>query len=224
MIQMEIGFNILYLLTIYTLVIFMFRKHRSDKFTSRPGAAAFLWAFLLLAIGDTGHVGFRVFAYAKGGLENNELLVGLGALATAVTITIFYMLLVEVWRRETGKQRNWIFWSVVAITIARFVFMSLDGNDWGQVLPPYKYSLIRNAFLTVMGLVVVVLYLRSGLRNKDRFLISVAIAVICSFAFYIPVILFVQKVPMIGMLMIPKTIAYVLMAIFGYNQLFNRKP
>ena len=30
MIQMEIGFNILYLLTIYLLVILMFRKHRSE--------------------------------------------------------------------------------------------------------------------------------------------------------------------------------------------------
>ena len=128
-----------------------------NKFTSRPGAAAFLWAFLLLAIGDTGHVGFRVLAYAKGGLENNELLVGLGALATAVTITIFYVLLVDVWRREAKSPQKLIFWIVVVIAVARFVFMSLDGNDWGQVVPPYKYSMIRNAFLTVMGLVTVVI-------------------------------------------------------------------
>jgi hypothetical protein len=27
------------------------------------------WAFFLLALGDTGHVGFRVAAYALGGME-----------------------------------------------------------------------------------------------------------------------------------------------------------
>lgn len=220
MIQMEIGFNIIYLLTIYLLVILMFRKHGKDDYSNRPGAKAFIWAFLLLAIGDTGHVGFRVLAYANGGLENNEVLVGLGALATAITITIFYLLMVEVWRKETAKDRNWIFWLVVLITLSRFVFMSLNGNDWGQVIPPYEFSLIRNVFLTAMGIIVMILFLDAGLRKNDRFLISTAIAVICSFAFYIPVILFVQKVPMIGMLMIPKTIAYVLIAIVGYNQLF----
>jgi hypothetical protein len=33
-----------------------------------------------------------------------------------------------------------------------------------------------------------------------------------SFAFYIPVILFVQRIPKLGMLMIPKTCAYLAMA------------
>jgi hypothetical protein len=46
-----------------------------------------IWAFALLALGDTGHVGFRVVAYALGGLEAHAGLVGLGALSTAYTVT-----------------------------------------------------------------------------------------------------------------------------------------
>lgn len=223
MIQMEIGFNILYLLTIYLLVVLMLRKYRSDDYINQAGSGVFLLAFLLLALGDTGHVGFRLLAYAMGGLENNEVLVGLGALATAVTITIFYVLLVEVWRRKTDSPMNWIFWSVLFFGIARLIVMSVKGNQWGQVVPPYDFSLMRNAFLTVMGLVVLIVYFIAGIKNKDCFFGRTAIAVFFSFAFYIPVVLFVQKVPMIGMLMIPKTIAYVYMAIVGYQFLFIRK-
>ncbi len=222
MIQMEIGFNILYLLGIYLLVFLMFRKHRSELYISKPGAEIFLLAFLLLAIGDTGHVGFRLIAYANGGLENNQVLVGLGALATAITITVFYVLLIEVWRRKTNAPKNWIFWSVLFLGIARLIIMTVKGNQWGQVVPPYDFSLMRNAFLTLMGIVVLIVYLITGMRNKDCYFGRMAIAIFFSFAFYIPVILFVQKVPMIGMLMIPKTIAYVYMAIVGYQFLFKK--
>ena len=95
MIQMEIGFNVVYLLSIYLIVGLMFHRNRSEIYINQPGSVPFLWAFFLLMLGDTGHVGFRLLAFASGGLEQNEVLVGLGALATAVTITIFYMLMLE---------------------------------------------------------------------------------------------------------------------------------
>ncbi len=38
-----------------------------------------------------------------------------------------------------------------------------------------------------------------------------AVLVVLSFGFYIPVVLFARKRPMIGMLMIPKTICYIVM-------------
>ena len=45
--------------------------------------------------------------------------------------------------------------------------------------------------------------------------------VLFSYACYIPVILFVQQVPVIGMLMIPKTVAYVVIGFLAYNDLFR---
>ena len=223
MIQMEIGFNILYLLSIYLIVGLMFHRYRNENYANQPGSVPLLWAFFLLALGDTGHVGFRLLAFARGGLEQNEVLVGLGALATAVTITIFYMLMLEIWRRQNNKPKTWIFWLVMLLGVLRLVIMTFPENHWGQVVPPYRYSLIRNAFLTAMGIVVVAVCLRDGKKKKNRYLVNSAIAIICSFAFYIPVFLYVQKVPMIGMLMIPKTIAYVVMATIGLRHLFLRR-
>jgi hypothetical protein len=45
-----------------------------------------------------------------------------------------------------------------------------------------------------------------------------------SFAFYAPVILWSGAVPLLGMLMIPKTCAYVVVAIIAYRSLFNKTP
>jgi hypothetical protein len=59
----EIIFNSLYLVGIWTLVLFMQRArnrvHPQDALTARY----FFWAFFLLAFGDTFHVGSRVIAY-----------------------------------------------------------------------------------------------------------------------------------------------------------------
>lgn len=220
MIEMEIGFNILYLLTIYLLVGLMIYRFLNDNFTKLKGASVFLVAFVLLAIGDTGHVGFRLLAFSRGGLEQNEVLVGLGALATAITITFFYMLMTEVWTRESGNKRSVLYILVMLLGVVRLVVMTFPENSWGQVVPPYKFSLIRNSFLCLMGVIVVVSFLSSGLRTGNRFLVRAGYTIICSFVFYIPVILFVQKVPMFGMLMIPKTIAYVILAVIGYRRLF----
>lgn len=43
------------------------------------------------------------------------------------------------------------------------------------------------------------------------------LTIVLSFGFYIPVVLWAEAVPMIGMLMIPKTCAYVWTVMIGYN-------
>ncbi len=73
----------------------MFRRRGELSGERRRLADLVTLAFALLALGDTGHVGFRVWAYALGGLESQVTvlgraisLVGAGALATAVTVTL----------------------------------------------------------------------------------------------------------------------------------------
>ena len=47
------------------------------------------------------------------------------------------------------------------------------------------------------------------------------LAIVISFGFYLPVVLFADAVPAIGMFMIPKTCAYVWMALMGYRAMKN---
>lgn len=45
--------------------------------------------------------------------------------------------------------------------------------------------------------------------------------ILVSYAIYTPVILFVQQAPLIGMLMIPKTVAYVAVGLIAYGALYR---
>ena len=70
---MEVTFNIAYLVVIWGLVIAMIRRQPQVAAAEQPMTRLFIAAFGLLALGDTGHVGFRVLAYARG--DWNPLLI-----------------------------------------------------------------------------------------------------------------------------------------------------
>ena len=78
----------------------------------------------------------------------------------------------------------------------------------------------RNVPLMVQGFGVAYLILRDAIAAGDRTFRRVGAMILVSYGFYLPVILFVRQVPMIGMLMIPKTIAYVAIALLAYRDLF----
>lgn len=57
----------------------------------------------------------------------------------------------------------------------------------------------------------------SAKEQKDRAFRWMWLTIVLSFGFYIPVVLWADAVPMIGMLMIPKTCAYVWTVLIGYS-------
>ena len=177
--------------------------------------------FALLALGDTGHVGFRAFAIMSGGLEANAGLVGLGALSTAVTITLFYMLLLEVWRMRFNRSMGWFQWSLLAAGVVRLIIMAFPQNRWELLVPPYEWSLLRNSFLVIQGLGVMALILRDSRGAGDQPFELIGWMIALSYLFYAPVILWSASVPLLGMLMIPKTCAYVAAAFVAWRMMKN---
>jgi len=217
----EVAFNLSYLVVIWTLVVLMARRLPQVAPADRPVAKRLLWAFGLLALGDTGHVGFRVVAYALGGLQAHPVLVGLGALSTAYTVTLFYMLMVDIWRLRFNKSLGFFGWALLAAGCVRLIVMLFPQNQWGQIVAPYDWSLLRNTLLVVQGLGVMVLILRDAFRANDTAFKLIGAMIALSYAFYAPVILWAAQAPMLGMLMIPKTCAYVAIAVIGYKALFT---
>jgi hypothetical protein len=218
----EIAFNVTYLIIVWSLVALMIVRRDAVAEADRPVARRFTLAFALLALGDTGHVGFRVVAYALGGLEANLVLVGLGALSTAYTVTIFYMLMVDIWRLRYGKPLGLAGGLLLAAGVIRMIVMLFPQNGWEQVVAPYDWSLLRNALLVVQGVGVMVLILRDAYRTADTPFKWIGGMIALSFLFYAPVILWVAQAPTLGMLMIPKTCAYVAIALIAYNALYRR--
>ena len=82
-----------------------------------------------------------------------------------------------------------------------------------------KLSLIRNGVFLVTGIGIIILYAMSG-NTYGYHMTRMVAAIIISFGCCIPVTLLSKKKPMIGMLMIPKTCAYIWMIIMGLQLLF----
>ncbi|UCG03834.1 MAG: hypothetical protein JSW11_07575 [Candidatus Heimdallarchaeota archaeon] len=214
---MEIIFNLFYLTFIWIVVVLMTIKIGKIVPEERSIVQRFLLAFFLLALGDTGHVGFRILAYISGGLETNSTLVGLGALSTSITITFFYMILLDIWRIQFPKDKDLFYYGLMLIGFTRFIIMIFPQNEWGNLIAPYDWALIRNVPLTIIGLATAFLMLRDGFKYHDPRYKNFGYCIVISFAFYIPVILSVQTFPLIGMLMIPKTMAYMVLAFLAYK-------
>lgn len=225
----EIGFNILYLLAIWWLVLRMWKSRQMIAESRRLAAGSFLGAFFLLALGDSGHVGFRVLAHLSGNLETTIRvfglepgLIGLGVLSTSITVTIFYLLLLRARQQRFENSARWPMVVAILLVLVRFALMVPAQNEWNSIVSPQPWSMIRNIPLIGLGTIVAVFFLKDG--RQDRLFWKIGWAVVISFAFYIPVILWVEQYPMIGMLMIPKTMAYLAMAWYVYKGWFARRP
>jgi hypothetical protein len=225
---MEVTFNVAYLVVVWGLVLAMARREWAVAPEDQRVARLVKWAFAALALGDTGHVGFRVLAYARGDLEATVTLfgqplglVGLGALSTATTVTVFYVLMLEVWRSRFDKSYGWFEYLLLAAAGLRLLLMVPPANQWYSTVPPQPWSLYRNLPLMLLGLGVAYLILRDARKARDRAFTWIGIMILVSYALYTPVILFVQQAPTIGMLMIPKTMAYVAIGFIAYFSLYR---
>lgn len=82
---------------------------------------------------------------------------------------------------------------------------------------PLIWGICRNIPFALLGILVIVLFYRSAKERDDEAFGWMWLTIVLSFGFYIPVVLWAEAVPMIGMLMIPKTCAYVWTVMIGYN-------
>lgn len=227
----ETVFNIGYLIVVWWLVISMIKRRELVDAQDQRVAALIMWAFFLLGLGDIGHVGFRVVAFALGGLDAAISLFGreikiapMGALATAITFTFFYVVLIMIWRERFDKCYGVLGNLLFVLAAVRLIIMALPANNWNSLQPPHEWSIIRNIPLMLMQLGSAYLIMRDGLREGDKTFVWMAIMVIVSFICYAPVIFLQQRVPLIGMLMIPKTIAYLVIAFLGFFKYYRVKP
>jgi hypothetical protein len=227
---MESGFDLLYLATVWVLVALMAKGRARVVEADKPLAGRFLLAFALLASGDTFHVGARVLsaligperaAMSVGGVPSS--FVGLGMLATAYTMTGFYMVLAEARKSRSGRKADAPFWVMEVLLGLRLVIMALPGNAWELSVPPYAMGLLRNLPLAAAGFLMAALFVVEGKKDKDRAWTAIGWSMLASYTFYAPVILFAARVPLLGLLMIPKTIAYLVMGIIAYRRYWGLK-
>jgi ABC-type amino acid transport system permease subunit len=220
----ELIFDAIYLVVIWTVVFRMYGRMRTLTDDRLPLARTLALAFALLALGDTAHVGFRIVAHLRGGVEANPQLLGTGKLATAITVTIFYALLVKAWKLRYNKHYGIFAYLLFLGAAVRLTFMLLPGNEWAKAVAPFSFSMHRNIPLLIQGLGAAYLILSESVRSQDSAFTWIGLMILVSYAFYTPVILYARTVPALGLLMIPKTIAYMVAAVVAYSSVFKDLP
>jgi len=209
---METAFDAVYLISVITIGIMMITKGKGNKEYTLFGIMA-----VTLGAGDAFHLIPRAFALCTTGLENFTVALGVGKLITSMTMTVFYILLYYVWRlRYQVKDQKGLTVSVYLLSALRIILCLFPQNKWTSADAPLSWGILRNIPFALLGLLVIVLFYRSAKQHHDSSFRWMWLTIVLSFGFYIPVVLWADTIPMIGMLMIPKTCAYVWTVLIGF--------
>lgn len=210
---MEAAFDAVYLVTVLTVGVRMIRKHKAARQFHLFG-----WMAVVLGAGDAFHLVPRAWALCTTGLENYTFALGLGKAITSVTMTVFYVLLYYVWRQRYHVQgQKSLTVAVYALAALRVLLCLMPQNQWFSAQAPLSWGIYRNIPFALLGLLVILLFYRSAKSAHDKAFRWMWLTIVLSFAFYIPVVLWADTIPLIGMLMIPKTCAYVWTVMIGYR-------
>jgi len=180
----EIVFYLIYLIFIWKIVVQKHLKRKCVQKDESKFASKIFIGFFLLALGDTGYVGLRVVAIGLGGLEQNPVFIGLSVLSTFITIGILYVLFLEVWRIQFEKPKNALYYSLLTLGIIRYGIFLFPLNDWGRVIAPFEWFLIRNILLVIQGIGVAILLLKDARKSKRKTFKNKAYYILILYSFY----------------------------------------
>ncbi|MBR1599741.1 MAG: hypothetical protein IJ661_12635 [Lachnospiraceae bacterium] len=239
----EASFCIIYLIYIFVVAYNLWGKYKMSDTIDYIGTwyvshMRYLSGFvmsMLLGCGDAFHLVPRIIVNIKGEIKNQEFYLGLGNLISSITMTVFYLVMVNMIKLCTaGMASGGVisngFVVVTALFVAvRIILCLFPQNRWFTKEGNKRWAVIRNAPFIVVGVMAVIaLIIAVASASSDvlnvtssaippvafigkSFYIQIMIATILSFAFYLPVAIKGKENPKLGMLMMPKTICYMWM-------------
>ncbi|NCB62941.1 MAG: hypothetical protein EOM52_04895 [Clostridia bacterium] len=204
----EVVFDAAYLLFAIGAGVYMLLRAGDNTVLRLYGALA-----LILGCGDAFHLVPRIYGSLTGTMAKLTKPLGLGKLVTSITMTVFYVLLCHVFTAYYGMAVMFpVIYALAAVRIALCLFPQ---NGWFSEDAPLSWAVARNVPFALLGMIVIILFaVAAPPGDVFRFM---PLAVALSFGFYLPVVLWAQKIPAIGALMLPKTLAYVWIICMGFG-------
>ncbi|NLO86813.1 MAG: hypothetical protein GX096_15515 [Clostridiales bacterium] len=208
----ETAFEVCYLIGVITAGILMLTKGKTSL-VKKFGLMA-----TILGAGDSFHLIPRMYSLWTNGLEANAAALGFGKLVTSITMTLFYLILYYIWReRYQIKERKSLTVTIWVLAVLRIALCLFPQNAWLSYRQPLIWGIARNVPFAIMGVIIIVLFAQEAKKANDKIFRFMWLAITLSFAFYVPVVLFAAQIPMIGMLMLPKTVAYAWIVWMGWK-------
>lgn len=210
---METLFDIFYLVGVVVLGVLMLKNGKKREHR------LFGLMAVILGAGDSFHLVPRAIALCTTGLEAHAAALGVGKLVTSITMTVFYVLLYHVYCLRYEKREKNVTLAVYVLAAARVLLCLLPQNDWLAYRQPLLFGVLRNVPFAILGGLIIYLFYKETRARGDRAFSPMPLAITLSFAMYIPVVLFSGLYPLVGVLMIPKTLAYVWIVVMGYQDM-----
>ena len=182
---METLFDAVYLITVITLGIIMITKSKERKEYKLFGIMA-----VILGCGDAFHLIPRAYSLCTDGLAAHTAALGVGKLITSITMTIFYLILFEIWKMRYHKaDTKSLNFAMYGLALIRIILCLLPQNKWVSADAPLSWGIYRNIPFALMGILIIVLFYQEAKENRDRNFRFMWLAITLSFGFYIPVVL-----------------------------------
>lgn len=120
---------------------------------------------------------------------------------SSITMTVFYIILMYIWKFTFPELKlPVILEAVIWISaVVRIVICMLPQNNWCTEDGNIKLSIIRNSVFVITGIGVIILYIISG-NTYGYHMTRMAAAIIISFGCYLPVTLLSKTRPKVGLL------------------------
>lgn len=212
---MEPIFHITYLSTVSFIGFLMIKQSKSNTYFKGFGLMA-----LILGFGDAFHLIPRIIALQTTGFESHAASLGFGKFVTSITMTFFYLILYHLWKKRYNiKEASKLDGTIWALAIFRIVLCFFPQNQWFIYESSITWAIYRNIPFAIMGIILIILFYTKGKEQQDQNAIKISIAIALSFGFYLPVVLWARVHMLIGMLMIPKTLAYVWIVYIGFKEM-----
>lgn len=219
--MMEIMFSIIYLIYILLIVIFMSKNLKKANKDELKTAKYIRLAFISLFIGDLGHVGARLFTFFSINSASDYGIFGIGVLLEMIGLIFLFIFYTNAWRIHFSKPNTLFFKGLMGVGIAGLIILAFPQNQWNTEPISYEWLILRNIPWLIQGLILAILIIRDAKLADDRLLIRIGILILISYFFYMPVIFFASIEPMLGILMIPGTIIYMLWQYYSYKRFFK---
>lgn len=132
----------------------------------------FLYGILTFVLfgGDSFHLIPRIIKAIKGENDKIKKQLGLGLQISSITMTIFYILLLYIWKNlfpflTAQPVIETLIWVCAVIRI--FVCL-LPQNNWYSGKGNLRLSVLRNSVFLILGICIIILYAISGNEQNQR--------------------------------------------------------
>jgi hypothetical protein len=211
-------FHIAYLIAVFASGIWIIRNSNGIKMFRLYGLMA-----IILAGGDAFHLIPRIYALLTTGFDSIPEALGLGKLVTSVTMTVFYLILYNIWLIHYEVTPKKVLGGInYGLAIIRIALCCFPQNKWLINDTSSVWGIYRNIPFIILGAIIIFLFFAKAKQQKDKGLPFMWVAILLSFVFYIPVVLFAGSTPIVGILMLPKSVMYVWIVLMGIFELKAR--